>query len=65
MREEIGRPESVSVRRAAQVLDVHTNTIYRLIQAGELPAFRVGPKSFFMRIAVVDLVAYKKRQRVK
>lgn len=65
MNHEPVRPESLTVRRAAQILDVHTNTIYRLIKAGEIPAFRVGEKAHLVRIAVVDLVAYKKRMRVK
>jgi len=31
----------ISVRDACKFLGVHRNTLYKLIQAGELPAFRM------------------------
>jgi excisionase family DNA binding protein len=36
------RREAVSVQRAAILLDVHEDTIYRLIKGGKLKALRVG-----------------------
>lgn len=36
------RREAVSVQRAAVLLDVHEDTIYRLIKAGKLSVLRVG-----------------------
>jgi excisionase family DNA binding protein len=34
--------ESVSVNQAAELLDVHRNTVYRLLRDGELPARRLA-----------------------
>jgi excisionase family DNA binding protein len=45
----------MTVAEVAGVLRVSTMTVYRLIQAGELPAIRIG-KSF--RIQRHDLQAY-------
>lgn len=36
------KPEAVSPERAAELLDVSVETIRRHIQAGKLPALRVG-----------------------
>lgn len=34
-------PEIMGVREVAEYMDVHTNTIYKLVHCGELPAHRV------------------------
>lgn len=34
--------DSLSVKQAAKVFEVHQNHIYRLIDKGSLPAFRIG-----------------------
>lgn len=36
------RPEAVSILKAAALMDVHPETIRRLIKAGKLPAIRLG-----------------------
>lgn len=36
------RREAVSVKRAAELLDVHPKTVRRLIKGGKLQTFRVG-----------------------
>ena len=38
------KPEAISVQVAAQVLDVHEETIYRWIRAGFIEAVKTGPR---------------------
>lgn len=56
------KPAALSVGRVAQLLSVSEWAVRRLIRSGKLPAFVVG-KSY--RIAVVDLQAFRQRQRVQ
>jgi excisionase family DNA binding protein len=51
--------EAVSVQHAAVLLDVHEDTVYRLIKAHKLLAFRVGRA---IRILRSDLLAYRRAQ---
>lgn len=44
----------VSINQAAETLDVSHMTVRRMIQRGELPAFRLG-KSRVIRIKSADL----------
>lgn len=53
--------EALTVARVASVLGVHINTVRKLIRRGALPAFRVGRR---LRVARVDLIEYRRRQRV-
>lgn len=36
------RPEAISILKAAALMDVHPETIRRLIKSGQLPAIRLG-----------------------
>lgn len=38
------KPEAISVQLAAQLLDVHEETVYRWIRAGVIEAVRIGPR---------------------
>jgi excisionase family DNA binding protein len=38
------KPLVYSVKECAEALDLHRNTVYRLIAAGELPAVRLGKR---------------------
>ncbi len=57
---EVGS-EAVGVTRAAKVLGVDPQLVYRLVHNGRLPAFWVGCR---IRIAKVDLIAFRKKYRV-
>jgi excisionase family DNA binding protein len=48
------RPTIMTVEEVARYLRVHTMTVYRLIQRGELPAVRVG-RSWRFRKDQIDL----------
>jgi excisionase family DNA binding protein len=48
--------DAVSVQQAAALLDVHEDTIYRLIAAGRISSFRVGRS---VRILTSALRAYQ------
>jgi excisionase family DNA binding protein len=50
----------VSVKRAAELLDYSTRTIYRLIAAGELETTGSGQ---LLRITYDSIVAYQERIR--
>lgn len=45
----------LTIEEAAAVLNVHKNTIWKLIKEGELPAQRIGPR--IVRIRMEDLNA--------
>ena len=45
-------------KEAAEVLGVHTATIYKLVKTGELPSVKLGPK--LIRISASDLQKYIK-----
>jgi len=55
--EETRRP-MLTPRRAAELLGVHRETIYRLIAHGDLASVRVGS---LLRVAAVDVDAYLAR----
>ena len=50
---QAARPEFLTVAEVASMLRVSNMTVYRLINAGELPAVRVG-KSYRLTEADVD-----------
>lgn len=52
----------ISAAAAAEELGVHPATIRRMISRGELPAYKLGPKS--IRIARSDLDRFKHRRPV-
>jgi excisionase family DNA binding protein len=45
--------EAVSMQDAADLLDVHYNTVRRLVRVGDLPAFRVGRQRRILRSALL------------
>lgn len=55
------RRESLGPQRAAEVLGVSKQTIYRMIRRGDIPAYRVG---WSLRITVANLLAYRRANRV-
>ncbi|WP_082957342.1 AlpA family transcriptional regulator [Mycolicibacter heraklionensis] len=58
-REEIlARKKAVDLARAAEYLGVSVQSVRRRIAEGNLPAFRVGPKS--VRVYLQDLEALKR-----
>lgn len=52
----------MTVREVADAMRVSTMTVYRLINAGELPALRVGRH---FRVLRSDLEAYVQHRRVQ
>ncbi len=56
---EVGRP--LTIREVCDELRLSRNTVYALIQAGKLPAFRAGKQRY--RVEPDDLRRYKDAQR--
>jgi excisionase family DNA binding protein len=52
-------PQTFRVRRAAKQIDVSKRFLERMIELGELPVVRFGPRC--VRIRAEDLAAYVKR----
>jgi excisionase family DNA binding protein len=50
--------EIISVPEACRVLGVHRNTLYKLIQDGEIPAFKLvsGGRWRFRRAALIEWI---------
>jgi excisionase family DNA binding protein len=46
------RPEFLTARQAAELLQVHILTVYRLAESGEVPAFKAGRQWRFPRTAI-------------
>lgn len=55
MPHQVSNPEYVSLRRAAEYLDMTERSVRRYIADGNLPAFRLGPRE--IRIKQTDLDA--------
>lgn len=55
------RRESLGPRRAAEVLGVSLTTMYRMINEGDIPAFRVRHS---IRITVANLLYYRRANRL-
>lgn len=49
--------ELYTVKEAADALHVHTNTIYKMVRSGRLPAYKLGGNSY--RIYGKDLEALR------
>lgn len=47
-------PSDVSIAQAAELKNLSTKTIRRLIADGVLPAYRVGPRVIRIRVADLD-----------
>ena len=45
-------PEVLTVEQVAQLLHLHTMTIYRLVKEGRLPGFKVGGRWRFEKSAL-------------
>jgi excisionase family DNA binding protein len=56
---EAGRP--LTIREVCAELRLSRNTVYALIQTGQLPAFRAGKQRY--RIEAADLRRYKEARR--
>jgi excisionase family DNA binding protein len=52
-----GQTTYVTVREVAEELRISSQTVYRLIDSGELPALRLGHRTY--RIPAEDYAAYK------
>lgn len=52
----------LTTAQAADYLHVHPETIRRRIRAGDLPAYRMGPR--LLGVRVEDLAAYPRRVAV-
>lgn len=55
------RRESIGPRRISEILGVSRSTAYRLIWAGEIPAFRVRGA---LRVTVANLLAFRRANRL-
>ena len=62
MTEDKVRPQVLTVAEIADMLRVSELTIYRLIQAGEILAYKVGS---LWRVDVEDLESYKQQQKAR
>jgi excisionase family DNA binding protein len=59
---KVAEKEYYTVGEAAEVLDVSRATIWRWIDAGRLPAYRLGPKSIRIRRADLEMVITPARE---
>ncbi len=50
----------LTVKEVAAYLQIHTSTLYRLLNAGQFPGFRVGTE---WRVATTELNAWRERQQ--
>jgi excisionase family DNA binding protein len=53
----LAMPPELTLAEAASQLGVHTKTVRRLIAAGRLPAYRVGPRLIRLKSEDVAAVA--------
>ena len=56
-----GAERPMTIREVCAELRLSRNTVYALIQAGQLPAFRAGKQRY--RIEAADLRRYKEARR--
>jgi putative molybdopterin biosynthesis protein len=56
---EVAEPEWLSVEQARRRLDVSRLTLLRLIDAGDLPAYRIGRR---IRLRTADVETYCRRR---
>ena len=47
-------PELLNVEEVAKILQLHAMTVYRLVEEGKLPGFKVGGRWRFHRNALED-----------
>jgi putative molybdopterin biosynthesis protein len=55
---DLAEPEWLSVQQARRRLDVSRLTLLRLIDAGDLPGYRIGRR---IRLRAADVEAYRRR----
>jgi excisionase family DNA binding protein len=54
--------EIITAQEAAEILRLHLKTVYRLIRTGEIPAQRLGPRSWrIKRGDVLALVRWRQK----
>lgn len=53
----------VSVRKAAEILDISERVVYELCYAGELESVKIGPKKWIRRITCESLNYYVEKAR--
>ena len=58
----IPEPDFLTVAEVAQIIRASDMTVYRLIDAGTLPAYRFGKRGF-VRIDRADLYKYLRQSR--
>ncbi|MBB6119961.1 excisionase family DNA binding protein [Nocardiopsis algeriensis] len=54
----------VSVRKAAEILDISERVVYELCYANELESVKVGPKKWIRRITCESLNKYVEKARL-
>lgn len=57
--------EALSIVEVATVLGCSTKTAYRLVDSGQLPAFRLGDGEADIRVAKVDLLNFRHRNKYR
>ena len=53
---------ALTIKQVAELLNVNERTVYRLVQAGELPAFRVSGSWRFLESDLVAWIEDRKRE---
>lgn len=59
------KDKALKVSQVAAILNVHKTTVYQMIYAGNIKAYKVGMNKGEMRIDESELKKYKKKQLVK
>jgi excisionase family DNA binding protein len=57
-------PKLLTVAEAATLLRLSESAVYRMLDEGSLPGFRIGPRSGGVRIDEADVLAYLESHRI-
>lgn len=61
MENEPKGPKLIRLKDAADQMGVHRMTVYRMVQRGDIPSFRIGQKS--LRVSQEDIEDYIQKRK--
>lgn len=57
-------PDLLTVAETAETLRLSVSAIYKMLEEGTLPGFRIGPKNGGVRVARTDIDAYLASRKI-